>query len=161
MLEQIISGGQTGADQAAGRPAVACGLATGGWMPQGFLTEEGPRPEFADLYGAIEMPTSDFRLRTEQNVRDSDATLWFGSTDTPGAKTTLNAVAGMNWPRMIVKPGDLIRASAVAAWLARNSGIKRLNVAGNRESKAPGIGDQVEQFLVAVFRRFRDQAPER
>jgi hypothetical protein len=30
MLEKIISGGQTGADQAAWRAAVACGIVTGG-----------------------------------------------------------------------------------------------------------------------------------
>jgi hypothetical protein len=34
-------------------------------MPLGFLTEDGPRPEFADLYGAREMPTPDYRARTE------------------------------------------------------------------------------------------------
>ena len=36
MLEKIVSGGQTGADQGGWRAAVACGLATGGWMPEGF-----------------------------------------------------------------------------------------------------------------------------
>jgi hypothetical protein len=43
-------------------------------MPLGFLTENGPRPEFADLYGAQEMPTASYRERTWQNVRDSDST---------------------------------------------------------------------------------------
>jgi hypothetical protein len=38
MLEKIISGEQTGADQAGGRSAEACGLATDGWMTRGFLT---------------------------------------------------------------------------------------------------------------------------
>jgi hypothetical protein len=35
MLEKIISGGQTGADQAAWRVAKAYGVTTGGWMPNG------------------------------------------------------------------------------------------------------------------------------
>jgi hypothetical protein len=39
MLEKILSGGQTGADQAAWRAARSFGLPTGGWMPLGFLTE--------------------------------------------------------------------------------------------------------------------------
>ena len=36
MLEKIISGGQTGADQAAWRAAKAFGVPTGGWMPKDF-----------------------------------------------------------------------------------------------------------------------------
>lgn len=39
----IISGGQTGADQAGWRAARRCGLATGGRMPREFETEDGPR----------------------------------------------------------------------------------------------------------------------
>jgi len=33
----------------------------------------------------------------------------------------------------------------------RREGVKTLNVAGNRESSNPGIGDRVERFLAAVF----------
>jgi hypothetical protein len=36
MLEKIVTGGQSGADQAAWRVAQACGIPTGGWMPRGF-----------------------------------------------------------------------------------------------------------------------------
>src|ERR1700733_1932134 len=86
MLDKIISGGQTGVDQAAWRAAKACGVATSGWMPRGFLTEDGPRPEFAERYGAAEFPTNDDHARTEQNVQDSDATLWFGETTSLGAQ---------------------------------------------------------------------------
>ena len=51
-----------------GGPPQAFGVPTGGWMPKGFLTEDGPRPEFAEQYGAAEMPTdSDTRSdRTER-----------------------------------------------------------------------------------------------
>jgi hypothetical protein len=115
VLERIVSGGQTGADQAAWRAVRAGGLATGGWMPKGFLTEDGPRPEFADLYGAREMPTDSYRLRTEQNVRDSHGTLWFGSLGTAGAEATLIACKGMGRPRMVVVPRRQIRPSDVVA----------------------------------------------
>jgi hypothetical protein len=50
-------------------------------MPLGFLTEDSPRPEFAELYGATEMPTTIDPPPTEQNVRDATATLWFGSVN--------------------------------------------------------------------------------
>jgi hypothetical protein len=60
MLERAVGGGQTGADQAGWRVAQAYGIATGGWMPRGFLTEDGPRSNFADRYGARELPTSSY-----------------------------------------------------------------------------------------------------
>jgi hypothetical protein len=153
MIERLLSGGQTGADQAGWRAARACGLATGGWMPRGFLTEGGPRPEFADLYGARAMPTDAYRLRTEQNVRDSHATLWFGDTGAAGAKATLNACAGMGRPvlRIGLHAHEEVGPSDVAAWLRSNPGITRLNIAGNRESRAPGIGRRVERFLTELF----------
>jgi Circularly permutated YpsA SLOG family len=46
---KIISGGQTGADQAGWRAAKACGLETGGWMPKGWKTELGCSPFFGPL----------------------------------------------------------------------------------------------------------------
>ena len=60
-------------------------------MPRGFLTEEGPHPEFADQYGAGELPADSVRDRTEQNVLAADATLWFGVTTTLRAQETVGA----------------------------------------------------------------------
>jgi hypothetical protein len=105
MLERGISGGQTGADQAAWRVARAFGIPTGGSMPRGFLTEDVPRPEFAELYGAAELPIDSYPARTERNVRDADATLWFGATDTPGARATLEACRKLGKTSVIVYPG--------------------------------------------------------
>jgi hypothetical protein len=119
-------------------------------MPAGLLAEDGPRPDLAETFGAVDLLTPDYRLRTEQNVRDADATLWFGSTDTPGARTTLRAAETMGKPRMVLEPGSGVRPSQVAAWLARRR-VATLKVAGNRESRAPGIGERVERFPVAVF----------
>jgi hypothetical protein len=63
LLEKIISGGQSGADQAGWRAAQMCGIVTGGWMPKDFLTEDGPCPEFAELFAARAMPTSAYPPR--------------------------------------------------------------------------------------------------
>jgi hypothetical protein len=46
----------------------------------------------------------------------------------------------------------ITRPSEVVAWIAEN-GVRVLNVAGNRESLSPGIGDRVERFMARVFRR--------
>jgi Circularly permutated YpsA SLOG family len=71
MLEKIISGGRTGANQAGWRVAPAFGIPTGGWMPHGFLTEDGPRPEFANLYAAVEMRTDDDPIRIRRNAAEA------------------------------------------------------------------------------------------
>jgi len=55
ILKKIISGGQTGADQAGLDAAIEYGLPHGGWIPKGRLTESGTLPE---RYKLTEMPTT-------------------------------------------------------------------------------------------------------
>jgi hypothetical protein len=57
----------------------------------------------------------------------------------------------MGRPRITVEPRKGVKPSDVVAWLVRQR-VKVLNVAGNRESRSPGIGGQVERFLGEVFR---------
>ncbi len=61
MIEKIISGGQTGADQAALDAAIKLGIPHGGWIPKGRITEDGP---LSDRYDLIEMPTESYPERT-------------------------------------------------------------------------------------------------
>lgn len=42
MVSRIISGGQTGVDQAALDAAIAYDVSHGGWLPAGRRTENGP-----------------------------------------------------------------------------------------------------------------------
>jgi predicted Rossmann-fold nucleotide-binding protein len=149
MLERIVSGGQTGADQAGWRAARASGIATVGWMPENFLTEAGPRPDFSEMFGAVELPGGGYPERTRANVRDSDATIWFGDPGSPGGRTTLRACTGSGKPVYLVIAGQTQPADVVA-WIEAEK-VRVLNVAGNRESTEPGIGMRVEQFLIAVF----------
>jgi len=89
-------------------------------------------PEFADQYGAAELPTDSVLDRTEQNVLAADATLWFGVTTTLGAQETVGACQRFAKPCMPVYPGASFEPWHVAAWIAENK-IGTLNVAGNRE----------------------------
>jgi hypothetical protein len=41
---------------------------------------------------------------------------------------------------------------SIADWILESQ-IRVLNIAGSRESRAPGIGTKVEAFLMVVFRR--------
>jgi Circularly permutated YpsA SLOG family len=50
-----------------------------------------------------------------------------------------------------IKP--CVLPSDVVSWLRSNPEIKCLNIAGNRESKNPGIGERVERFMTVVFTR--------
>jgi len=151
MLEKIICGFQTEADIGGIFAARAHGIPTGGAMPNGFLTEDGPRPDYAELYGAVELATDSYKERTRANVRDSDGTLWLGDYHSPGGRATLDACRLMGKPYLIVYAG-ITTPGEVRDWIVER-GIRTLNVAGNRESSSPGIGDRVERFLGAVLRQ--------
>jgi Circularly permutated YpsA SLOG family len=114
-------------------------------------TEDGLRPEFAERFGAAELPGGGSPERTRANARDSDATVWFGDPGSLGGRTTLRAYADLRKPVMEVLDG-FTEPSDVANWIEAQA-IRVLNVAGNRESTEPGIGDWVERFLVVTFRQ--------
>jgi hypothetical protein len=92
------------------------------------------------------MPTDSGPARTERNVQESDATLWFGETTTSGAHETIGACRRLGKPCMPVYPAASFEPSHVADWVVANK-IAILNVAGNRESDEPGIGARVQRFL--------------
>jgi len=151
----VISGGQTGVDQAAWRAAEALGLPTGGWMPAGYETEDGPRPEFAERFGARPRRSPKPDVRTRANVKDSDGTLVV-TNDQPGRGTalTIRSCRAAGKPLLVLDPDRLEDAEtgdAVRTWLIEHR-IARLNVAGDRESTKPGIGSKAERGLIALFR---------
>ena len=160
ILKKIISGGQTGADQAALVAAKRFGMETGGWMPKGFRTLEGPCPGLAEEFGMREHTQADYKWRTSQNVWNADAALRFAENwASPGEKCTLRAIKGHRRPYLDVnvpKGAPLSEAAQKAslertrAWLIEHQ-VQTLNVAGNSEKTAPGIGIFVESYLTALF----------
>lgn len=156
MIAKVISGGQTGADQAALRAAKAAGIPTGGWTPRGWLTEDGPAPWLAE-YGLEQCPGADYRERTHFNVTRADGVLWFGNPNSPGGRLTLFLAQEMGVPVFVVLIGTKQTAPReVADWITGELirgeiHAPILMVAGNRESRAPGIGARVETFLSEVF----------
>jgi predicted Rossmann-fold nucleotide-binding protein len=77
IVEKVISGGQTGVDQAGLRAAKDSGISTGGWLPNGCITLEGSCPDLLELYSMQEHPRKGYPARTEANVRDSDGIIRF------------------------------------------------------------------------------------
>ncbi len=145
---KIISGGQTGADQAALDWAIKHGFPHGGWCPAGKLVENG---RIAEHYKLSETPSSDYSERTEWNVRDSDATLIFSlaSELTGGSKLTQEFCIKYRKPCLHIHP-ELDAAGLVRDFLKRHP-VRALNIAGSRVSKEPGIVEFVTVTLDRVF----------
>jgi len=158
-LMQVISGGQTGADRAALIAAKAAGMKTGGWMPHGFLANDGTHPEFAERFGIVEMNSKRYPPRTAMNIKESDGTLRFATHwDSPGELLTLKLCKKHRKPLLDIVPGGPLTPDDAAAWIAAND-IRVLNVAGNAEQTSPGIQEFVVDFLIDVFRLLLLSAP--
>nr|VFJ55157.1 MAG: Putative molybdenum carrier [Candidatus Kentron sp. FM]VFJ76547.1 MAG: Putative molybdenum carrier [Candidatus Kentron sp. FM]VFK09199.1 MAG: Putative molybdenum carrier [Candidatus Kentron sp. FM] len=173
-LEKIISGGQTGVDQAALRAASVAGLAIGGWCPPNRECESGTIPSAFPLVPtdkerselAPDIPRS---LRTQWNVRDSDATCiiipgpdLFSRHGTgfryPGRNGLDN---GTRWtaicaqlfhkPLLIVDPDDDGTSDEITSWV-QHLDIRTLNIAGPSERAVPGIGEQAFEIMSRILR---------
>lgn len=163
MIAKIFSGGQTGADRGGLDAALDCGVPHGGWCPKGRKAEDGRIPE---KYTLREMESADYLARTEANVLDSDATVVFTEKNaTGGSLRTLEFCLkhGKPWLHITLatmKPQRAVKE--IVAWLqageidyeyykAAVPGDCVLNVAGSRESKAPGIEATVRAIMVDVL----------
>ncbi|HZW13927.1 MAG TPA: putative molybdenum carrier protein [Noviherbaspirillum sp.] len=144
---KIVSGGQSGADRAGLDWAIAHGVAHGGWCPKGRKTEEGP---LADHYQLQETPDSKYLQRTEWNVRDADATIIFTLSEKVdgGSKRTVEFAEKLGKPFLHFRPG--VHPKFIARFLQKNQ-VRVLNIAGKRESSAPGIAKFVEEALSAAL----------
>ena len=145
-IRKIISGGQTGADIGGLVAGKLLGLKTGGTAPKGWITEDGPNYLLGFMYGLSEGPPG-YRERTKINIADSDATLILGNVNSPGSKLTLETCEEQG-KLYLVNPEPL----ELTAWL-ENYDIRVLNVAGNRESKNPGIGVRTIQLLSQALKK--------
>lgn len=154
-LVKVISGGQTGVDQAALKVALELGFETGGYAPLGFKTLAGANLELRDTYGLQELATSNYPARTERNVIESDGTLRIARDfSTAGEQCTLRFLRIHGKFFIDVKEAamvmDLKQVVRVADWIG-NLNIATLNVAGNSELTAPGITTNSLVFLRKVF----------
>lgn len=146
-LRKIVSGGQTGADRGALDAAIALGIPHGGWCPRGRRAEDGTIPS---RYRLTEVDDSGYVTRTERNVRDADATVVFTRGHmTPGSDLTVMFAALHGKPLLHLNIGRMTEAQAASRlgeWLDHGN-VTVLNVAGSRESKAPGIQSLVRHVI--------------
>ena len=161
---KIISGGQTGVDEAALRAAESRGLELGGWCPPGRVCESGRIPGRFPLRETTEERSDRARdvprsLRTEWNVRDSDATLILRRLipteqfhSDPGTTWTFDCAVLYGKPLLLCDVDEPAgtNVNMVRVWLGSLK-LRTLNVAGPAESAQPGIGRLAEEFLRKVF----------
>jgi len=151
MLKKIISGGQTGADQAALDVAIKLGVPHGGWIPKGRVTEIGV---LDNKYKLQEMETTNYNKRTEQNIIDSDGTLILSHGRLTGGSDYTRDMAILHhrpWLHIdLEKIGAFQAAEKIKSWITEND-IEVLNVAGPRASKDPAIYDATVDIIETVF----------
>lgn len=104
VLEKVISGGQTGADQEGLYAARAWRIPTGGYAPAGMLTSDGFSPQLLKEYGLEEMPVcrsvpQAYVLRSKKNVDVADATIAIRTRPSPGTDKTIVYCLFGAWPR--------------------------------------------------------------
>ncbi len=149
-LTRVVSGGQTGVDQAALDAAINLGIPHGGWCPRGRLSEDGPIPS---NYQLKETKETRYHVRTEKNVIDSDGTLILFSGELSGGTAfTLRMAKKNKKPCLWIDIDQPIDAELIHDWFITES-IGTLNVAGPRESSQPGIMQKTRQILLDIFRK--------
>ncbi|HET6694499.1 MAG TPA: putative molybdenum carrier protein [Pedococcus sp.] len=157
---RVVSGGQSGVDRAALDVALALAVPYAGWCPAGGLAEDLPEPPgLLARYPALRPTrTSDPSVRTERNVVASDATLVLvpgAEWHSPGTDHTLDRCRRHGRPHLVATLDDGDAAGAISAWLQELPDGLVLNVAGPRESQAPGVYEAARRVLGEVL------APER
>lgn len=143
-ISEIISGGQTGVDRAALDVALELGIPCGGWCPQGRRAEDGAIPS---RYPLKETSDKNYNTRTERNVRGSDGTLILKLGPLEGGTAlTMETAKLLQRPCLVVDLENNLDPGVVREWLF-NHRIQKLNIAGPRESKWPGIQERAAVFL--------------
>lgn len=150
-MKKIISGGQTGADIASVDAAIECNLPYGGWIPKGRKCEDGTVP--ARYTEFQELTRGGYPKRTEQNIIDSDGTVIFSrGTLSSGSALTAKLCKQHEKPWIYIDLNvDADNVHLLRDWLIEWD-IQILNVAGSRESKHPGIHDQVKKILSFILK---------
>ncbi len=146
--KKIVSGGQTGVDRAALDVALELGVPCGGWCPKGRKAEDGV---IDPPYPLQETESPEYPVRTEMNVKDSDATLILNQgLLTGGTARTLELAKINKKPYWVIDLSKTEDPALVKKWIQHGK-VKVLNVAGPRESKEPGIHYRAIELLRRIL----------
>ena len=151
-IVRIVSGAQTGVDRAALDAAIEARIECGGWVPKGRRDENGVIP--VQYTNIAEAQSEDPNVRTELNIRDSDATLIFSHGSLfGGSEYTQQKAAELGKPVKHLDLSVLSIEDAVAQtnrWLDTEN-TRILNVAGPRASDDPDIYADTREIIRRVL----------
>lgn len=146
---RVISGAQTGVDEAALLSASDLGIKTGGFCPINCRRQDGDSPELITLYGLTETG-SGYKERTWKNVESANLTFRIATDfNSAGEKCTLNAIKHFRKPHYDIdlnkyekysdeqKIAVLMHCVSLIFWYCGKDGT--VNFAGNSEKTSPGI----------------------
>lgn len=166
---KIISGGQNGVDIAALKAAKKLNLETGGFIPAGFMTVDGKKPELKN-YGLIEIPFMKnigvaYITRSKKNIDFADVVIAFRfiNNSSSGTDKSINYAINEKWdsfmlqlkkpymifdegyrPILIISELNEESTTGIRSFLTKYQ-PKVINVLGSRESE---YEKAVEEFLV-------------
>ena len=142
MVTKIISGGQTGADQAGLAVAKRLGIPAGGFLPKGFLTEAGPRHDLAAEYGLVK---TEQHLPGEKNVThlrlDGPALELVPAQAQPGTKAQGNSVLPAAGKAVLTGTGIPKSGNPPGAGDPSSSGSGEPTPPASGDPVIPGIGN--------------------
>lgn len=148
MIEKIISGGQTGVDRAALDVAMELGVRCGGWCPAGRHADDGPIPA---RYPLQETADIDHTVRTESNVRHSDATLIVYRGDLHGGTAyAVEMARHLGRPVLAIDVEEPPDIEKITDWL-RSAQVRTLHIGGPRESSRAGIYNQARSLITRII----------
>ena len=175
MLRRVISGGQTGSDQAGLYAAKTYGYETGGFAPQGFRTLAGNNPTvLRDEFHLEETTQRNYQVRTAMNVKSSDATIRLATNfESAGEICTLNAIRKYGKPFIDIDLSKQLTADIKYREAYINSmadefirflihhQVVTLNVAGNADRHpSDGFGlhfREASDFLMHAFGKIKNE----
>lgn len=149
-ITRIISGGQTGADRAALDWAIANGIEHGGFCPKGRIAEDGIIPAH---YRLTETDVTEYWLRTQRNVAESDATVIV--TLAPelrgGSRETADHAEKLGKKHIHLSRANKFNAAVALRAFVRTFAVGVLNIGGSREGEEPGIYEFTRATLDSAF----------
>lgn len=152
MIEIARSGGQSGTDLSSLMAAKVFGIPTGGWMPLGFLTQDGFKPEYVKLYNMKEHRSGRYSPRTYLNVKENDGTVRLAVNFlSAGEICTFKAIQQYKKPYLDIDLTKNVKPDILIKWIYDNQ-IKSLNFAGNSEKTYPGMFKLSFRYLCECFR---------
>jgi hypothetical protein len=119
--------------------------------PRGVLTEAGPRLELVKVYGAVKLETERYRAALRQTYRRPMQRSGLGACTrrATARRPPRMASATRRWTSF--SPGRHVTSPIRRqVWLSIAK-VGVINVAGNRESVSPGIGERFERFMRQLF----------